>query len=182
MKEVNVIEEKVKEKNIDKRKIAKRAIAAILSSSLANMYYTTGYSVAITNFIKIRDKFNIGPILSNKEKHIFTGSATPEDVFDVSLECEYAYALLWVLGLIKRLEYPSEMCDYKNMFSVLHSYDSIESIVNKCNIRPIDDILDMENSYHIYDNIIETTEIKDLHVYAVKERKKALDWVLDNDE
>lgn len=177
----------VKLKDIDT--ICKRAIACLLSTQLAcDIEENNNYNESKELFLSLLKKYNVENKLLEKEKRLFNNQYSNQDVIDVVWTYETYWTLIWVLGLIDDIKEPTDICDCQKAIRIVGECNNYEEFKNKCKIRDIEEILDMLDLYYRYHwacvekRIRPETNIGKLNPDVVIERRKGLEWVIDEIE
>ncbi len=172
-------------KNIDT--ICKRAIACMLSIQLAyDIEEKNGYNESKEFFYKLLLNYNVENELLEKEKRLFENAYSEQDVIDVVWTYETYWSLVWALGLIKDIKKPNGICDCQKAITLVSDCSSYEAFRKKCKLRPVEEILDMLDLYYRYHwacvekRLRPETNIGDLNPEVVMERRKGLEWLIDD--
>ena len=56
-------------------------------------------------------QYGVQDNLIEKEKRIFNGKYSKQDVIDVVWSYEAYWSLVWTLGLVENIDYPNQICD-----------------------------------------------------------------------
>ena len=185
-----VIEESkdVKLKSVDR--ICRRAIASLLSIQLAcDIIEGNNYEESRDYFINFLRQFEVEDYLLPMEKKLFDGTYKMADAVNVSWTYESYWALCWALGLINKMGFPKDVCNTKLAISFVSICNSYNDFKKKVKLRDIEEILDMLDLYYRYhwatveNSMTGTTEIKDLNLEVVAERRRGLEWLIkENDD
>lgn len=165
--------------------ICKRAIACLLSIQVVyDIRKGQGdqSKKAINNLLK---KYGVEEYLNSKERKIFDGTYSEQDLIDLDWEYETYWSLLWCLGIIKDISDASTVCDCKLAINLVIKSSSYEEFKSRCNMRSIDEILDMLDLYYRYNWATaekrinpNNTSIASLNPSIVVERRRGLEWVI----
>lgn len=172
----------VKLKSIDE--ICKRAIASFFVIQIACDINNGRYKESLESFSKVLEKFNVLNCLNEKEKKILNGTYERQDVIDIDWEYEDCWTLLWTLGLIDDISDATNICDCNYTINLFMQISSYEDFKSRCNLRDINEILDMLDLYFRYHwacvekRIKPDTSIGNLNSSVVIERRRALEWVI----
>lgn len=165
--------------------ICKRAIACLLSTQIAcDIAEKANYEESKELFSKLIKSYQVDGNLLDKEAKLFNGEYTEQDAIDVTWTYETFWALAWALNLVEDIEIPNSLCDCEKAIKLVGDADSYEDFKNKCNLRDIEEILDMLDLYYRYHwattekRINPDTEIKDLIPGVVIERRRGLEWLI----
>ena len=187
--ELPIIEESkdVKLKSVDD--ICKRAIASLLSIQLAcDIIEGNNYEESRDYFITFLRQFEVEDCLLPLEKKLFDGTYTMADAVNVSWTYECYWALCWALGLINKMGFPKDVCNTKIAISFVSICNSYNDFKKKVKLRDVEEILDMLDLYYRYhwatveNSMTGTTEIKDLNLEVVAERRRGLEWLIKKDK
>ena len=58
---------------------------------------------------------------------------------------ESIWVLLWALGHIEQLDWPSGMCDVPTLVSLVRPHEASQSFITSARLRPITEILDAQD-------------------------------------
>ncbi len=93
--------------------IARRAVTCLLAIQVA-----CDAAGAPGNFKKSRkffgeklEEFGLEEALTHKERKIFKGKCNSQDFASMTWKYEAYWVLLWALGIVAQLDYPSEACN-----------------------------------------------------------------------
>ena len=169
--------------------ICKRAIACLISTQLAiDISENNDYDSSKTFFLNMLKQYGVQDNLIEKEKRIFNGKYSKQDVIDVVWSYEAYWSLVWTLGLVENIDYPNQICDCEKAIMLVSTCKTYDDFKCKCKIRDIEEILDMLDLYYRYDwavtekRINPDTLIADLNPDVVVERRKGLEWLIANEE
>ena len=179
--------DEVKLKNVDQ--ICKRAIASLLSIQLAcDIIEGNDYQESKEYFLDLLDKFDVRDNLLYKERKLFDGDYTMQEAVDVSWTYECYWALCWALGLINKMGFPSDVCNTKIAISFVSICKDYNDFKRKVKLRDVEEILDMLDLYFRYHwacvehEINGDAEIKDLNGEVVAERRRGLEWLIQDEK
>lgn len=176
----------LKLKDIDT--ICKKAIASLLVIQVACDINNGKYQESIEYFSKIMDKFGVTDYLNKKERRIYDGTYSKQDVIDIDWEYETYWAIIWALGLVNDISDASNICDCTKAYSFVLDSKNYEDFKSKCKMRTVEEILDMLDLYFRYDwavtekRIKPDTPIGKLNSSVVVERRRGLEWLISNKE
>ena len=169
--------------------ICKRAIACLISTQLAiDISENNDYDSSKTFFLNMLKQYGVQDNLIEKEKRIFNGKYSKQDVIDVVWSYEAYWSLVWTLGLVENIDYPNQICDCEKAIMLVSTCKTYDDFKCKCKIRDIEENLDMLDLYYRYDwavtekRINPDTLIADLNPDVVVERRKGLEWLIANEE
>ena len=176
----------VKLKSLDE--ICARAIATLISTQLACDINNGDYEESKKYFEVMLDTFKVRDKLNSKEKKLFDGNYTPQDVIDVVWTYESYWSLCYALGLIDSIEDAGSICDTNLAISFVSKSKDFDDFKSKCKLRDVEEILDMLDLYYRYhwattDNRMNpNTPIGNLNDEIVVERRRGLEWLfIDKD-
>lgn len=168
--------------------IAKRAIACLLVIQAACDLNNDQFDDETRTFIiDLLQKFNVLNELTAKEQAIISCDAAPQDIVNMVWKYEAYWALLWALGIVKELKYPTEIADCDFAIQAVSSCESFEEFMAKVELRDIDEILDEADLIYRYDWACVDARMKQLNAPAglnssvVVERHGALNWLIQRD-
>ncbi len=169
-----------------KEEIAKRAIATIVIIQLAcDIQNDTDDLEGIREFVVgVLERFNVMDELTENEKKILTLDVSWQELVNMVWKYEAYWSLLWALGLVEELDFPSGICDCDFAARVVFLEKSFESFMEKVKLRSIDEILDEADLIFRYDWACVDARIKGENAPAnmdssvVLERHKGLNWLI----
>ena len=165
----------------DINSICKRVIASLLSIQVSCDIKKGIYEQSKEYFIPFFEKFNVLKSLNKIEQRIMDGTYTEQDVIDMDSEYESFWSICWCLGLVDDITDSMVICDCDKAISFVMSSQSFEDFVNKCNIRNISEILDMEDLYYRYQWAInDENNARLLNALVIQARLRGLKWVISN--
>ena len=175
-------------KDIDK--MCKRAIASLLSIQLAcDINEEYDYEKSKEMFSNLLKEFNVEDSLNLKEKKIFDGTYSKQDVLDVTWEYECYWSLLWALSLIDDEELkPNKICNCEKAITLVSKSKDYSDFKSKCKLRDPYEILDMLDLFYRYHwacvekRINPDTNISDLNPEVVYERRRGLEWLFSEED
>lgn len=183
--ELQCLPENRKLKDIDT--ICKRAIACLLVVQVAcDINYGRDLKKSLEIINPIIDKYGVRDAINSKERRILDGTYSQQDCYDMDWAYEAYWSLCWILGLIEDISDGSACCDCDMAMNLVAESNSFEEFKNKCKIREINEILDMEDLYFRYNWAINenkvnpNAQIGDLNPSNVIERRRGLDWALSD--
>lgn len=172
-----------------KEEIAKRAVTCLIIIQYAcdlNQTDDAGKLKESKEFVlDTLGKFGLNDCLTDNEKHIlYHSNIAQQDIINMVWKYEAYWVLIWSLGLVPALEYPSDTCDCQHAIEVVSSQQSFEEFLAAATLRTIDEILDEADLIFRYDWACVDARIKGLQPPAnldssvVVERHKALNWLI----
>ncbi|GFI23716.1 hypothetical protein IMSAGC011_02506 [Lachnospiraceae bacterium] len=170
--------------------IARRAVTCLLVLQVAG-----DAAGAPGNFKKSKKffgeklaEFGLEGYLTHKEQKIFKGKCNNQDFVSMTWKYEAYWVLLWALGIVEQLDYPSEACDCEFAIHVVADCDNMEQFMEKVKLRDISEILDEADLIFRYDwactdaRIHEEEPPAGLDPDVVYERHCGLNWLIDADK
>lgn len=174
-------------KSVDQ--MCQRAIACLIVIQIACDVNNNSDYVESLNFFKpLLTRFGVQNSLNEKEQRIINGTFSKQDLIDIDWAYEAFWSLCWCLGLVDSISDVSQICDWKRAIDFIRESRSFEDFKSKCKLRPVSEILDMQDLYFRYNwainnqKIDENTEIANLNPSVVIERRRGLEWVLSDIE
>ncbi|HEU0174401.1 MAG TPA: DUF4272 domain-containing protein [Blastocatellia bacterium] len=123
-------------------------------------------------------------VATPKEKSfLLEANPTQQDRFNFSWRYESLWVLLWALGYVESLGYPSSHCDVPRAVETLTGA-STEQFIMKATLRPLSEILDEADLIYRYDWAVVDARINgqpppaNLDEGVVYERHYALNWLI----
>jgi hypothetical protein len=169
--------------------IAQRAVTCLLAIQVA-----CDAAGAPGNFKKSRKFFGeklielgLEGFLTQKEQKIFKGKCNNQDFVSMTWKYEAYWILLWALGIVEQLDYPSEACDCEFAIHAVADCNSMNDFMKKVKLRDISEILDEADLIFRYDwacvdaRIHEEEAPAGLDPDVVYERHCGLNWLIDAD-
>lgn len=100
---------------------------------------------------------------------------------------EACNVLFWALGIVKTLDYPLQICDYKGIIGIVSNCSTFQDFLKKCNLKSINEILDETDLIYRYnwaciDSKINGRETPNIDSGIVFQRHWALNWLIDLDK
>ena len=174
--------------------ICKRAIASLITIQLA-CDINNGIDINSDEYKEdfkyakgLMEKYDVERSLNSKERRIVDGTFSNQDAIDMDWEYESYWVLCWALSLVNDIKDGGTMCNCDEAISFVMNSDSLEDFRSKCKLKDIKEVLDMHDLYYRYYWAInnkyldENTKIGNLDASLVKERYRALEWLLSDEE
>ncbi len=166
--------------------IAKRAIATIITIQIAMEINNGNEEIEEVKefFTGILNSFGVMDELTEDEKKIFSLNVTEQELINMMWKYEAAWALLWALGLVENLDFPSNICDCEYAVRTISSHRNFEEFIASTNLREIDEILDEADLIYRYDWACVNARLKgerppaNMDSGVVVERHKGLNWLI----
>lgn len=109
----------------------------------------------------------------------------PQDKINFLWRYESLWILLWVLGYIKELKRPEDICDVPEAVSIIKERKR-DKFIKEAMLKPVSEILDIADLTFRYHWAVRNAWIKNekppakLDSSVIYERRYALEWVLNN--
>ena len=168
--------------------ICKKAIATLLVVQVACDINNGQYEESIKFFLPMLKKYDVEEYLNSKEKRIIDGTYDEQDPIDMDWAYEIYWSICWCLGLVDDIKDGGQTCDCDAAISLVMKSNSVDDFKNKCNIRSISEILDMQDLYFRYHWAINekkvnpSASIGTLYESNVVERRIGLEWIISDEE
>jgi hypothetical protein len=165
--------------------IAIRAVCSLLTIQVACEFLQQGdLTKAITFFRNMLRQYGVENNLTPEEINIFSGTFTEQDAINAAWRYESLWVLLWALGIVHDLSYPSTICDCDVAIRAVSTHKGMESLLGSTKLRSLDEIMDMADLTYRYDWACVEARIKGKEAPAgldsgiVMERHKGFSWLL----
>ncbi len=96
------------------------------------------------------DKYKVKEELTNNEKKIIFGSPDKQEVINMAWKYEAYWTLIWALGIVDKLEYPSQICDCNFAIRAVADYEDFNDFMKTVKLRSIEEILDEADLIYRY--------------------------------
>lgn len=177
----------VKIKDIDT--ICKRAIASLFSIQVAcDIAGGNDYEESKEFFFDFLIKYGVLDCLLEKEKRLFTGEYSQQDVLDITWSYETYWSLVWALGLVDDMDIPNSICDCHKAVRLVGDSKNYRDFKKQCKLRDVEEILDMLDLYYRYHwavvekSLKPETSIANLDPGVVMERRRGLEWLFSAED
>ena len=174
----------VKLKDIDF--VCKKAIATFIAIQVACDINNNKYEESLKYFVPLLKKFNVEDFLNSKEKRILDGTYDSQDPIDMDWAYEIYWSICWALGIVDDIKDGGKMCDCNAAIDFVMSLNSVDDFKEKCKVRSIAEILDMQDLYFRYHwaineyTVNSSVSIGNLNPSNVIERRRGLDWIISD--
>jgi len=172
----------------DAQSIAKRAIACLWVIQVACDIDNDKYDDETQEYVlDILMKMQVMDALTEKEKAILYREVVHQDVINMVWKYEAYWVLIWALGIVEELNYPTDIVDCDFAIQAVVSVDSFDDFMQKVELREIEDILDQADLIYRYDWACVDARLKqrqapaNLNSSVVLERHGALNWLIQID-
>lgn len=165
--------------------IAKRAIACLISIQVA-CDINSGENVEESRefFKGFLQRYKVEEELTDNEKKIIFGRPDKQDVINMAWKYEAYWTLIWALGIVDKLEYPSQICDCNFAIRTVADYEDFNAFMKTIKLRNIEEILDEADLIYRYNWACVNARIKGenepagLDSEVVFERHWGLNWLI----
>ena len=179
--------------------VCKRAVAALLAIQISCDIRENRYNESRAFFLPLIDKYGVIKSFNGKELRILSSDypKDQQDLIDMDWAYEAYWALCWCLGLVDDIRDASVICDCNRAInfvmdpinnpekaSIFKKKPPFDTFRDRCHLRSITEILDMEDLYYRYTwainekKINESASIGNIDPSIVIERRRALEWIL----
>lgn len=184
-----VIETKSSVRIRTKEEIARRVLACLITIQVAcDMANGCDDMKESRRFLTdLLQKYHVQDDLTGNESIFFTGNPDEQSIIDMVWKYEACWVLLWALGIVEELSFPSSICDCEFAIHAFADRDSFDDFMQQVHLRSMDEILDEADLIFRYDWACVDARIhgKDapqgLEESVVLERHRALNWLIDAD-
>lgn len=167
--------------------IANRAVACLLTVQVAcdAAGGRTGLKKSRKFFGEKLAEFGVEGFLTRKERRIFNDKCTAQEFCNMTWKYEAYWVLLWALGIVEKLDYPSEVCDCEVAINAVSDCSGMDEFMAKVRLRSISEILDEADLIFRYDWACVDARIHGdeapagLNPDVVFERHCGLNWLID---
>ena len=131
--------------------IAKRAIACLISIQVA-CDINSGENIEESRefFKSFLERYKVKEELTDNEKEIIFGSPDKQAVINMAWKYEAYWTLIWALGIVDKLEYPSQICDCNFAIRAVADYEDFNDFMKTVKLRSIEEILDEADLIYRY--------------------------------
>ncbi|ARC86505.1 hypothetical protein U732_3302 [Clostridium argentinense CDC 2741] len=165
--------------------IAKRAIACLISIQVA-CDINSGENIKESRefFEGFLEKYKVKEELTDNEKEIIFGSPDIQEVINMAWKYEAYWTLIWALGIVDKLEYPSQICDCNFAICAVADYEDFNDFMKTVKLRSIEEILDEADLIYRYNWACVNARIHGenppagLNPGVVFERHWGLNWLI----
>jgi len=131
--------------------IAKRAIACLISIQVACDINSGENIEESREFFKgFLERYKVKEELTDNEKEIIFGSPDKQAVINMAWKYEAYWTLIWALGIVDKLEYPSQICDCNFAIRAVADYEDFNDFMKTVKLRSIEEILDEADLIYRY--------------------------------
>ena len=168
--------------------IARRAIACLLAIQVAcdaSKDMSEADLDESRKFIwSVAEKFGVDNEFTPREKAFFDGAPDMQSITDMTWKYEAYWPLIWALGLIETLDYPSDICDCDIAIRAVSKCSDFDDFMRHVNLRGTAEILDEADLIYRYHWACVDARINGrdapagLHPGVVRERHSGLNWLI----
>lgn len=165
--------------------IAKRAIACLIAIQVVcNISEKRNVEESRKFFELLLDKYNVKEELTNSEKKVIYGNPEEQEIISMAWKYEAYWTLIWALGIVDKLEYPSQICDCNFAIHSVANYESFDDFMKNIKLRSVDEILDEADLIYRYNWACVNARINGENAPAcldsgvVFERHWGLNWLI----
>lgn len=169
--------------------ICARAVACLISTQLGCDVHNNDYDESKKFFEDLLEEaYHVKGALLPKEKKLFDGTYSGQDVVDVVWTYEAYWALVWALGMIDDISDASQICDCDTAIHLVSDCKSFDEFKGLCRLRSVDEILDMLDLYYRYHwactekRLNPNTSTGKLNPEVVVERRRGLEWLFSEEK
>lgn len=170
-----------------KEEIARRAMACFFS-----VQFACDLTSKIENIEESKEilegliqRYGVEENLTNKEKALFRFEGDQQDAIDMVWKYEGFWVLIWALGFVDELNFPTEICDVRFCIDLFQRFENVDEMIENAELRDIADILDEADLIFRYDWNCVNARINNrmpdsgLDSSVVLERHRALNWLIE---
>lgn len=96
--------------------------------------------------IQLIEKLQLWPSVSPSEKKFLENlNPDPEECRKLVWRLESIWVLLWALGYVEQLDWPSGMCDVPQLVELVRPMEDDPVVITKAKLRPVAEILDAQD-------------------------------------
>lgn len=169
--------------------IARRAVACLFAIQVAcdASGGRAGLKKSRKFFSDKLAEFGVEGFLTHKERKVFWDKCSNEEFCSMTWKYEACWVLLWALGIVKKLDYPADVCDCDYAMNAIVDCCGMDEFMAKVQLRDISEILDEADLIFRYDWACVDARIHGdeapagLNPDVVFERHCGLNWLIDAD-
>lgn len=150
-----------------KEEILNKLLIDYTIASIATYAFCSTEELIKTFLTTLDSKFDISKIINGKDKeliiNIYNEVIDKTNLQEITFRFESAYTCMWALGLTDNITYKNK-CSVKSINELLLSASSYNELLDKCNLRDVNEILDYYSiiSKVIYSNSITNDLFKNI--------------------
>lgn len=167
--------------------VARRAACCFFTIQAA-CDIASGEDDSLDFFMGLIRAWGVQDELSPNEKSIFSGEATEKEAQAMTWRYEAVWTLLWALGFVGDLDYPTSLCDCEQTIDIFKAAGGLDGFIAAANPRTIEDVLDEADLIFRYDWAVVDARLNeretpaDLSPDVVLERHMTLNWLIGADD
>jgi len=151
MEGLPVIEDSTEIKVRSAEEIAKRAIACLISIQVACDINNGNDIEESRGFFKsFLERYGVQDELTDAEKEIIFGEPEKQDVINMAWKYEAYWTLIWALGIVDVIDYPSEICDCDFAIHSVSDCEDFNDFMKTVKLKSINEILDEADLIYRY--------------------------------
>jgi len=151
MEGLPVIEDSTEIKVRSAEEIAKRAIACLISIQVACDINNGNDIEESRGFFKsFLERYGVQDELTDAEKEIIFGEPEKQDVINMAWKYEAYWTLIWALGIVDVIDYPSEICDCDFAIHAVSDCEDFNDFMKTVKLKSINEILDEADLIYRY--------------------------------
>ncbi len=134
---------------------------------------------------QIFHEYKLGEVFTpNEKKYVFNTSPTEQQIIDANWRYESMHVLLWSLGYIEELSYPSDVCNVAEDVKIIYDLGPIK-FREQANLRSKEEILDEADLILRFDWACVNARVNgedapgNLNSSVVYERHYSLNWLIN---
>ena len=169
-----------------KEDIARRAVALLIVIQFA-CDVAQGENVEESRdfFINMLHKYEVEANLTDNERaFLYDQQPNAQDAINISWQYEAYWILIWVLGFVKELDFPDEVCDCEYAIQVISNCETFEQFYLQIMMRSQKEIMDEADKIFrlhwacVDSRIQERPAPVGMNESIVMERRRALFWLI----
>lgn len=130
----------------------------------------------------LQNRYGALDFLTPKERDVIENRASEQEVVNAGWKYEAFWSLLWALGIVKELSFPSEICDGGFAMEAMNCFKDIDDFAAGTKLRSMAEILqalDTTYRYHwaCVNARVHGTDSAGLNESVVMERRAGLEWL-----
>ncbi|WP_334037113.1 DUF4272 domain-containing protein [Alteromonas macleodii] len=144
----------------------------------------TAFNEGDTSFIEYLKEFDLWGSLSKEEKNYLSSPSYGNQAqINASWRLEALYLLVWAVGLVPTLPFPTEQASVNEFIDSLPSSDEApDNFISSLKLRPISEIMDASDlTYRLHWAVRQHGASLDIDGGVVQERHHAINWLTNYD-
>ncbi|OXM87503.1 DUF4272 domain-containing protein [Paenibacillus rigui] len=165
---------------------AKRAVALLIVIQYAcDVAQEEDLKASKEFFLKLLNKYGVEDVLTEQERE-FLHAEEPEkqEAVQITWQYEAHWVLLWALGLVNTLEFPTEVCNSSYVIELVSNCSSFDDFYQKTALRSGEEILDEADLIYrlhwacVNDRVHGREVAAGMQESIVIERRRGLFWLI----